>query len=149
MYMDFLNYKGIVFKVYYCAEMRRYLSKETYACARFVERQNRGCYLTSACVEYKGLSDDCYELTTLRSFRDNYVAKLENGGALIQKYYETAPTIVQKINKAENKNEIYNRMYDYILICVEQIEKENYENALDLYKNMVEKFSEKFLKENI
>lgn len=29
-----------------------------------------GCYLTSACVNAKGLPDDCEELTVLRNFRD-------------------------------------------------------------------------------
>lgn len=32
-----------------------------------------GYILTTACVEYKGLSDDCEELTVLREFTDNYM----------------------------------------------------------------------------
>ena len=144
MYLDFKNSQGSIFIKYYCGEMQRYVSGETPACSRYVERQY-GCYLTSACVDYKGLPDDCYELTTLRAFRDNYVSKLEGGKELINKYYDTAPRIVDKINESANKEEIYNLTYDYILTCVEQIDNKNYEEALLLYKEMVEKFSQKFL----
>lgn len=42
-----------------------------------------GCFLTSACTEAKGLADDCYELTMLRAFRDEYLVKQKSGKAEI------------------------------------------------------------------
>ena len=146
MYMDRRDCQsGFLVDRYYCSEMKRYISRNTTACGRFVQRTDSGCYLTSACTEYKGLPDDCYELTTLRAFRDEYVLRLEGGKKLVDKYYATAPAIVEKINASEKKDEILTKTYDYILKCVKLIKEENNEAALELYKDMVEKFSLKFL----
>ena len=51
--------------------------------------------------------DDCYELTVLRWFRDNFVSKED-----IEHYYETAPVIVEAINREEKKDIIYDYIYD-------------------------------------
>lgn len=39
------------------------------------ERTDVSCYLTTACMKHfnKSFNDDCYELTVLRWFRDNFV----------------------------------------------------------------------------
>lgn len=58
---------------------------------------SNGCYLTTACVEYKGLSDSCKELTLLRNFRDNYMKN--NSSTDIDKYYQVAPRIVDILYK--------------------------------------------------
>lgn len=42
-----------------------------------------------------GLPDDCYELTVLRGFRDNYLKNRENGAQDIADYYRNAPQIVR------------------------------------------------------
>lgn len=39
-------------------------------------RDDGGCYLTSATVEYMGLEDNCYQLSILRKYRDDYLTKL-------------------------------------------------------------------------
>ena len=54
--------------------------------------------------------DDCYELTVLRWFRDNFVSKED-----IEHYYETAPVIVEAINREEKKDIIYDYIYDNIV----------------------------------
>lgn len=136
--------KGFFSFKFYCGEMQKYVNENDPACSRFVDGNNY-CYLTTACVEYRGLPDDCYELSTLRAFRDNYVKKLEGGEALVKKYYETAPAIVSKINESEQKDEIYVQIYDYITKCIEKIENKDFSTALELYTDMVEKFSKKFL----
>lgn len=53
-----------------------------------------GCYLTSACMKHfqKNFDDNCYELTVLRWFRDNFVSKED-----IEHYYNVAPIIVKKL----------------------------------------------------
>ena len=53
------------------------------------------CFLTTACVEAENLSDDCYELNTLRNFRDSYVRGLPEGDAIISEYYDIAPKIIE------------------------------------------------------
>lgn len=82
-------------------------------------------FLTTACCEHKGLPDDCYELTTLRSLRDHYMKQSVFGNGLIKIYYETAPAIIEKINKLDRKDEIYNEIYSKIVYIVDLIETKN------------------------
>ena len=99
-----------------------------------------GCFLTSACVAYMKKSDDCKELTVLRAFRDGYLAKTEQGKALVDEYYAIAPAIVEKIDKSPSANEYYQDIYQTVLRCVDAIEKGDNETAVDLYKQMVLKY---------
>lgn len=103
-----------------------------------------GCYLTSACMKYfqEKFDDNCYELTVLRWFRDNFVSKED-----IEHYYEVAPVIVETINKEERSGIVYDYIYDNIVdYCVEQIEQGNYEAAYNRYKNSVLVLEEQFAK---
>ncbi len=102
------------------------------------------CYLTSACMKYfqENFDDNCYELTVLRWFRDNFVSKED-----IEHYYEVAPIIVETINKEEKSDVIYNYIYDNIVdYCVEQIKQGNYDKAYNRYKNSVLTLEEQFAK---
>ena len=101
-----------------------------------------GCYLTSACMKYfqDKFDDNCYELTVLRWFRDNFVSDED-----IEHYYEVAPLIVETINKEEKSDIIYDYIYDNIVdYCVEQIELGNYNDAYNRYKNSVLVLEEQF-----
>ena len=146
-YLDRSNSTTTFFSTkYYCGAMGRYVSGDQPACARFIERQyGGGCYLTTACVEYKGLADDCYELTTLRQFRDEYVRSLENGEELIKRYYDVAPRIVECIDASPNKDEIYQEIYQYILKCIEHINRGEYVETLSLYTTMVEEMTARYI----
>ena len=107
------------------------------------EKSSGGCYLTSACMKFfqKQFDDNCYELTVLRWFRDNFVSKED-----IKHYYEVAPIIVENINKEEKSDFIYNYIYDNIVnYCVEQIEHGNYSEAYNRYKNSVLALEEQFV----
>ena len=100
------------------------------------------CYLTTACMKYfqENFDDSCYELTVLRWFRDNFVSKED-----IKHYYETAPVIVEAINQEEQKDIIYDYIYDNIVnYCVTQIENRNYEEAYSRYKSSILCFEEQF-----
>ena len=86
--------------------------------------------------------DNCYELTVLRWFRDNFVSKED-----IEHYYEVAPIIVEAINKEEQSDIIYDYIYDNIVdYCVEQIEQGNYDKAYSRYKNSVLILEDQFAK---
>lgn len=69
-----------------------------------------GCYITTAVCEQYGKPDDCYELTAFRRFRDCWLMQQPDGKELISQYYDTAPAIVDLINKQENRVEIYNHL---------------------------------------
>jgi hypothetical protein len=56
-----------------------------------------GCFITTACCEVLGLDDDCFELRTLRRYRDAVLAKTPHGSADIAAYYEMAPLILARL----------------------------------------------------
>lgn len=103
------------------------------------------CFLTSACVSAKGLPDDCYELKTLRDYRDHWLTKAEGGLAAISHYYIVAPKIVAAIDKLAERNEIYEMIYDKMIKpCVEFIEQKKYQDAFDLYRNMTLQLADEY-----
>ena len=85
------------------------------------------CYLTTACCGYKGLPDDCEELTILRKFRDEYVPAI-----LVVEYYKTAPSIVPFLT-----DKALEYIYGVVTSCVKDIKDGNKKSALDRYTNMV------------
>ncbi len=48
-----------------------------------------GCFITTACCEVLGLDDDCFELRTLRRYRDQVLAARPGGDADIARYYSS------------------------------------------------------------
>ncbi len=55
------------------------------------------CFLTTAAVEMMGLPDDCWELATLRDFRDHWLARQPGGAEQIAQYYARAPGIAAQL----------------------------------------------------
>ena len=107
-------------------------------------RSSGGCYLTSACIKhFKNAFDDSgYELTVLRWFRDNFVTKED-----VRHYYKVAPLIVTEINKEEKRDLIYDYIYDNIVdYCVTEIEKGNYINAYNRYKQSILSLEEHYIR---
>lgn len=92
-----------------------------------------GCYLTTACVEVRGLPDDCHELVTLRRFRDEYVRARPDGELLVAEYYEHAPKLVAAIHARPDGKQILEGIYSEIAQAVKHIERNELEAAFDLY----------------
>lgn len=110
------------------------------------KRNSSSCFLTSACVKTRGMADDCYELTVLRHFRDNYMASLPTGKMDILEYYATAPLIVAAINKEPNATDIFNQMYiDLVVPCVELIESGQLFEAYTCYKEYTKMLQVRYL----
>ena len=106
------------------------------------ETSSGQCYLTSACMEHfqDEFDDNCYELTVLRWFRDNFVSKED-----IELYYNVAPTIVKNIDALDNNEQIYNYIYSHIVeACVKAIENGDYDFAYNRYKSSVLALNEQF-----
>lgn len=55
------------------------------------------CFLTTAACSVVGLSDDCWELTQLRRFRDGFMAGFAEGRADIERYYRNAPAVAERL----------------------------------------------------
>lgn len=114
-------------------------------CPRFKSQSSGGCFLTSACVEAKGLADDCRELTVLRNYRDTYLKNRPNGSDDILEYYRIAPAIIEKIKMLPNAMEIFTKIYDELVtLCVSLIDEERYEDAYYTYKNYIENLKKRY-----
>ena len=61
----------------------------------------KGCFLTTSCCEMLGLPDDCFELRTLRRYRDETLAAMPGGNAAIATYYLLATAILGRIPREE------------------------------------------------
>ena len=96
------------------------------------------CYITTAVCESFGKADNCYELTLLRDYRDTYLASLPDGEALIEEYYDVAPSIVKHINQKASSHDIYYSIWEqYLSPCINMIEHGQMEECCELYKKMV------------
>ena len=111
------------------------------------EHTDVNCYLTTACMKHylNNFDDNCYELSLLRWFRDNFVSKED-----IEHYYLVAPLIVAEINKEQKNNIVYDYIYDNIIdACVEAIEQCDYEFAYSRYKNSIIALEEHYVRTNL
>lgn len=96
-----------------------------------------GCYITTACVEYMGLADDCDEMETLRHYRDILVEQDEEFRQQVLDYYRKAPVIVQKIMQSKNKDEQLKHLYkDLVQKCVFMLKSGKFEEAKQHYINV-------------
>lgn len=99
------------------------------------EGKDTQCFLTTACMKHylNNFDDNCYELSVLRWFRDNFVSNED-----IKHYYNTAPYIVEGIEREDNKDIVYDYIYDNVVdYCVTAIENGNYIEAYKRYKDSI------------
>lgn len=107
--------------------------------------KNKACFLTNACCSYMGKADDCKELTVLRNFRDEYMLADEKMSQDVTLYYAIAPKLIKKIDVSEEKDAIYDDIYNNLVCkCIEMIENNQYEAAYNHYKNYVYSLCEKY-----
>jgi hypothetical protein len=105
-----------------------------------------GCFITTACLEAKGLGDTCPELNALRNFRDEYVRKVPAGEQILEEYYRIAPHIVANINSRRNSKRIYYGLYRRLIqksLGLLLLGKK--EEALNNYITIVEDLKRKYL----
>lgn len=77
-----------------------------------------GCFFTTAAVDTLGLGDDCWELRTLRRFRDGPLARTAQGRALTARYYDEAPRLVAVVNRRAGAARVWLGVYwTYIVPC--------------------------------
>jgi hypothetical protein len=74
-----------------------------------------GCFITTACCEALGLADDCFELRTLRRYRDDVLANRPGGVADIAAYYELAPLILARLPREARQMRLRSVYARYIL----------------------------------
>ena len=155
---DFYEYKSSFFSGgHWCVLKDKEISSDVYKqfceyassaknCPFRRKDSSSDCFLTTACVVAKNLPDDCYELKTLRGFRDSYIKGLPNGEEIIKEYYNIAPKIIEAIEAEGNSTAIINQLYDKLVIpCVQYIEDDKKDEAYELYTMTVVTLKEKYL----
>ncbi|MDD2898406.1 MAG: cold shock domain-containing protein [Desulfuromonadaceae bacterium] len=91
------------------------------------------CFITTTVCNYRGLPDDCYELQTLRRFRDEHLLSTEQGSTLVKNYYDVAPSIAARLI---NKDDLENT-WEKICQCIADIESNQFDEAVVKYSKMV------------
>lgn len=115
-------------------------------CPIYKGKDSPDCFLTSACIEAKGLPDDCHELTVLREFRDGYMRRTATGPADICEYYRIAPAIVEKIKLESNPVSVFDRIFNELVApCVALIGDARHEDAYVLYRDYVRRLKKEYL----
>ena len=103
---------------------------------------NGGCFLTTAVVELRGEADDGPTLTTLREFRDGWLAETKEGRALIAEYYVLAPRIVSAIPEDHSE---WSWIADQIDAARNALLAGLNDQALDIYAAMIRRLQERWL----
>lgn len=153
--LEYYGYKRIIGK---CGERELSVNEMkncmcSGSCSNYAEdkRNNENeyfsfCYISTACVVAKGLPDDCDELQTLRVFRDKMVKEDEAIAELVKEYYKNAPVIVEKINQENNSEEIYNFLYNnLVLACVTKLKENKIQDAVDIYTSIYQDLKKKYI----
>ncbi len=74
------------------------------------QSQGGGCFITSACCEGLGRPDDCWELRTLRRFRDDVMLASADGRRDVATYYRVAPALARAL-RANGGRRAFLRLY--------------------------------------
>jgi len=108
--------------------------------------KSRLCYITTSVCKSMDKPDDCYELCTLRDYRDNYLAKQEEDSGIIEEYYDVAPTIVKRINELADADGVYRSIWEtYLNPCISMIERDEKSACKELYIRMVKELENKYI----
>ena len=102
--------------------------------------------MTTAVCRSLDKPDGCYELKTLRDYRDRYLASSPGGRETIREYYNIAPTIVKRIERQKNADEIYRKIWkEYLERCIGLIETGKMEECREVYTKMVHELEREYL----
>lgn len=101
------------------------------------QARDNNCFITTACVKYYGLGDNCYQLKTLRKFRDEYLSKSSENSLLVDQYYSVAPRLVIQMESDRNKGSLYKTVFEKINAACSAIESKRFEEAKSIYKEAV------------
>lgn len=98
------------------------------------DKGKKGCFLTAAACEHRGLPDDCFELSTMRDFRDRVLLETSAGQAMVQHYYEIAPRLVPLVDDELTAQWVWSHVQE----TVGHITAQRNEAAIECYLHLVE-----------
>lgn len=91
------------------------------------------CFITTACVTFFNLPDDCDQLQLLRKFRDEYMLSNPEGIELVKQYYLEAPKIVSGIKQHPDRTTIYTSTFQKINEACDAIRNGENHLAMEIY----------------
>lgn len=98
-----------------------------------------GCFITTAICEAECLPDDCETLEIFRGFRDGVLLNTVEGFMAVQRYYDVAPEICDKINASNRRDEILELLKTgYLIPAKQKILDGDWISAFKIYREMVE-----------
>lgn len=104
------------------------------------------CYVTTAVCRNLNKGEDCEELRLIKDFRDGYLSSTKEGQALIEEYYDIAPTLVKRIDKDPGAQEKYLWLWNtYLAPCVDFIRAGQEESCRETYCSMIEELREEYM----
>ncbi len=104
------------------------------------------CFITTAVCQKDGKPDNCPELTSFRNFRDGYLRSCEDGPALIDAYYEMAPSIVLALELSPDRDAKYDAIWQkYLSACYEDIQAGRLKQCKERYTAMVKNLEKEYL----
>lgn len=127
----------------YCSYWGRYYDPNSNGCnhndnSTDGREDTGGCYLTTAMCGILGKADDCYELETLRKFREKYMRNTDEGRLLLKEYDIISPPMALELSKHENRMTIAHEMlHQFINPAIELINNDENALAIKKYKSMV------------
>ncbi|MCD7813163.1 MAG: hypothetical protein LUH20_03765 [Lachnospiraceae bacterium] len=105
------------------------------------------CYITTAVCRTFDKPDDCYELKTLREYRDTYLVDSPGGRELIEEYYDVAPSIVKHIDQQPDSGAVYYSIWEeWLAPCISMIEAGQNEACREHYTAMVHTLQKKYFR---
>jgi hypothetical protein len=97
------------------------------------DKGKKGCFLTTAACEHRGLPDDCFELSTMRDFRDRVLLETPAGQAMVKHYYDVAPGLVPLMGDGPTAEWAWKHIQE----TVNHISEHRNEAAIDCYRDLV------------
>lgn len=108
--------------------------------------KNKLCYVTTAVCMNLEKGTDCEELRLIKEFRDGYLSSTKEGQAMIEEYYDIAPTLVKRIERDKDAHEKYADLWNtYLSPCVEHIKNGQPETCKEIYCGMMEELRETYM----
>ena len=104
------------------------------------------CYVTTAVCQNLNKGENCEELRLIKEFRDGYLASTQEGAALIEEYYDIAPTLVKRIAKDADAQAKYIWLWNtYLAPCVAFIKAGRQEECKETYCGMMEELRKEYM----
>lgn len=104
------------------------------------------CYVTTAVCQNLNKGENCEELQLIKEFRDGYLASTQEGAALIEEYYDIAPTLVKRIAKDADAQTKYIWLWNtYLAPCVAFIKAGRQEECKETYCGMMEELRKEYM----